>query len=76
MAEIIADSQTKNLSKSGTTGVIIAATGGFDLAQNAIIPLISGGTSSINWVSIVAMVGGILVALFRKYSDGKIPKVV
>lgn len=72
----IEDKNTKTLSKTGTTGAIIAATGGFDIAQNMIIPMISGGDAQVNWVSIVAMLGGILVALFRKYSDCKIPKIV
>lgn len=66
----------KTFSKSGVTGAVIAASGGFDLAQQTVIPMLTGGNAELNWVSVVAFVGGCLVALFRKFSDGKFPKLV
>ena len=66
----------KNFSKTGITAAIISATGGFDIVANTVIPLIRNTDTKLNWISIIAFMGGALAAIFRKFSDGKIPKIV
>lgn len=67
----LADPTEKPLSKTGVTASVMGGAAGMDMLNAVLQP-----DGKINWISIVTLVGSILVVLFRRYSDGKSPKIV
>lgn len=67
---MLAEPSDKNFSKTGVT------TSGIAIASVAKIVKDYGETGHITWFGVAALVASVLATLFRRYSDGKSPRIV